>query len=211
MGIDSREVAVHSDIVIAYRDLFSPGEGYVVYAGTGSIAAYIDPSGVFHRAGGRGVLLDDAGGGFWIAREALQHVWRREDEEPGSWQRSSLALALFQRIGGDDWAHTRQYFYGRERGEIGQLALAVAETAEADEVSSDILRRAGKELARLARAMIDRYGLRPVALAGRAAVLHPIIEAEMRAALPHETKLTVRAAEAHVAAARIAARTAVTS
>jgi N-acetylglucosamine kinase-like BadF-type ATPase len=210
-GTESGEVAVHSDIDIAYRDLFNPGEGYVVYAGTGSIAAYIDPAGVFHRAGGRGVLLDDAGGGFWIAREALQYVWRREDEQPGAWQQSALARALFQLIGGEDWAHSRQYFYGRERGEIGQLALAVAETADTDQVSSGILRRAGHELARLAIAMINRYGIRPVALAGRAAVLHPIIEAEMRAALPPETKLSVRVAESHIAAARIAARAAAAS
>lgn len=199
-------VSVHSDIDIAYRDLFLPGEGYVVYAGTGSIAAYIDDAGVFHRAGGRGVLLDDGGGGFWIAREALRYIWRQEDECPGSWQKSPMAVEMFKRIGGSDWSFSRQFFYGRERGDIGKLALAVAASANDDAVARTILCAAGSELARLGNAMIKRFGARPIALAGRAALLHPSIESTMRAALPEAVTMTVRVSEAHIAAARIAAK-----
>jgi len=198
-------IALHSDIEIACLDLFAPGEGYVVYAGTGSIAAFIDSAGHFHRAGGRGVILDDAGGGFWIAVEALRHIWRGEDAKPGAWRDSPLAVAMFDRLGGSDWAQSREFIYHRERGEIGQLALAVAAAADADPVALDILRRAGVELARLGEAMISRFGPRPIALAGRVVQLHPIIEPAMRAALPAGTELNVRVSEAHVAAARIAA------
>ena len=127
LEISADAVAMKSDIEIAYLDLFAPGEGYVVYAGTGSIAAFIEAGGTFHRAGGRGVMLDDAGGGFWIAREALRHIWRREDEQPGAWRDSLMALEIFKRIGGDDWSFTRRFVYAGERGEIGKLALAVAE------------------------------------------------------------------------------------
>ncbi len=209
-GLIDNEVVLGSDIEIACLDLFKPGEGIVVYAGTGSIAAFIDARGQFHRAGGRGVILDDAGGGFWIAREALKHIWRAEDEQPGCWERSPLAVSVFKRIGGSDWASTREFVYGgnssASRGEIGKLALAVAEVAEVDAVAQEILNEAGRELARLARAMIQRYGPRPVALAGRVAQLHPSIEKSMRLALPLSTQLTVRNSEAHHAAARIAAR-----
>jgi hypothetical protein len=69
-------ISMRNDVEIAYLDSFAPGEGYLVYAGTGSIAAWIDADGQFHRAGGRGVTLDDGGGGFWIAREAMRHIWR---------------------------------------------------------------------------------------------------------------------------------------
>ena len=110
LGIASQAVSVHSDIEIAFRDLFALGEGYVVYAGTGSIAAFIDEAGVFHRAGGRGVLLDDGGGGFWIAREALRYIWRLEDERPGSWKASPMANEIFKRLGGSDWSFSRQFF-----------------------------------------------------------------------------------------------------
>ena len=78
LALDAVDVRLGNDIDIAYRDSFEPGEGYLVYAGTGSIAAWIDADGVFHRAGGRGVLLDDGGGGYWVAREALRHIWRRQ-------------------------------------------------------------------------------------------------------------------------------------
>ncbi len=104
-------VTLSNDIELAYLASFAPGAGYLVYAGTGSIGAYIDADHVFHRAGGRGVLLDDGGGGFWIAREALRHIWRNEDEQPGCWRDSPLAQAVFEHIGGADWNLSRQFIY----------------------------------------------------------------------------------------------------
>jgi glucosamine kinase len=184
LALDASQVTTMSDIEVAYRGAFAPSEGYIVYAGTGSIACFIDANNVFQRAGGRGVGLDDGGGGYWMAREALRHLWRREDERPGAWQDSPLAHAVFKRIGGSDWDASRKFFYTQERGEIGTLALAVAETADADPVSREILRGAGIELARLGAAMIVRYGARPIALAGRAAKLHSIIEVTIRERLP---------------------------
>jgi glucosamine kinase len=166
-AIDANHVRIMSDIEVAYRGEFKPGEGYIVYAGTGSIAAFIDGNDEFQRAGGRGVGLDDGGGGYWMAREALRHIWRREDERPGAWRNSALAHALFKRIGSSEWADSRNFFYSRERGEIGALAVAIAETADADPISRDILRQAGNELARLGAAMVNRFGPRPIALAGR--------------------------------------------
>jgi glucosamine kinase len=210
LGLMVSEVALGSDIEIAYRDLFKPGEGYVVYAGTGSIAAFIDERGQLHRAGGHGVILDDAGGGFWIACQALRYIWRAEDERPGSWDQSPMAIAVFKRIGGSDWPRSREFIYGSNsaetRGEIGKLALAVAEVADVDPVAAEILSEAGRELARLARAMLSRFGSRPVALSGRVVELHPLIEKSMRLALPLSTQLQVRASEAHIAAARVAAK-----
>jgi N-acetylglucosamine kinase-like BadF-type ATPase len=197
-------IGMRNDVEIAYLDSFAPGEGYLVYAGTGSIAAWIDADGQFHRAGGRGVTLDDGGGGFWIAREAMRHIWRLEDEQPGVWQQSAMARAVFAQIGGSDWSVSRQFIYGQDRGAIGRLALAVAASADADPVARNILERAGSELARIALALVGRYGERPIALGGRAAHLHPLIAQSMRAALPSELSLTPRHTLAHHAAARIA-------
>jgi N-acetylglucosamine kinase-like BadF-type ATPase len=203
--IPASVITLCNDIEIAYAACFQPGEGYLVYAGTGSIGAWIDGAGVFHRAGGRGVVLDDGGGGFWIAREALRHIWRIEDEQPGAWQNSAMARAVFDHIGGSDWALSRQFIYGHERGAFGQLALAVAASADADPAASAILRGAGDELARLALALSSRFGPRPVALSGRAATLHPLIAATMRAALPLDLPLALAGSAAHLAAARAAA------
>ncbi len=206
LGLDPAVIALHSDIEIAYLALFSPGEGYVIYAGTGAIAAFIDAKGVFHRAGGRGAIIDDAGGGFWIAIEALRHIWRGEDAQPGLWRDSPMAIDMFGRLGGSDWILTRQFVYQRDRGEIGELALAVAATADKDSAARDILMRAGHELARLVSAMTTRFGPKPIAFAGRVAQLHPAIEQSLRAALPPGTALQIRSPEAHVVAARIAAK-----
>ena len=205
LGVERNAIAMCNDIDIAYRACFLPGEGYLVYAGTGSIGAFIDADGQFHRAGGRGVVLDDGGGGFWIAREALRHIWRREDEAPGSWQDSPMARAVFAHVGGSDWADSRQFIYGQERGEVGKLALAVAASAGQDPAADAILLEAGRELGRLAKALIARFGPRPVALSGRAADLHPAIAASMRASLPSGTIVTQSAMRAHHAAARLAA------
>jgi N-acetylglucosamine kinase-like BadF-type ATPase len=206
LSLPLKAITLSNDIEIAYLAHLAPGEGYLVYAGTGSIGAFIDAEHHFHRAGGRGVSLDDGGGGYWIAREALRHIWRGEDEEPGRWKTSPMACAAFEHIGGSDWTLSRQFIYGQERGAIGKLALAVAASAGADPVAASILESAGVELARLAQALLARYGQRPVVLSGRAAGLHPLIAASMRAALPAGTTLTHINNLAYVAAARIAAR-----
>ena len=203
LHLDPVRIHFCSDMEIAYRASFAPGEGYLVYAGTGSIGAFVDSHGQFHRTGGRGVVLDDGGGGFWIAKEALRHIWRLEDERPGSWEQSPLAQAVFDYVGGADWACSRQFIYGQERGAVGKLALAVAAAADHDPVAADILRAAGRELARLALALTGRFGPRPVAVSGQAAELHPLIVDTMRTALPG-IALTQTPGQAHHAAARMA-------
>jgi glucosamine kinase len=208
LGLDPGAVTVGSDIETTYLDLFAPGEGYVIYAGTGSVGAFIDEKGELHRIGGRGVTVDDAGGGFWIARAALRRVWRAEEERPGSWRESALATEIFRLIGGSEWADTRRYVYEGTRGDVGVLALAVAQTADRDPVSREILRMAGNELARMGRVMTERFGPRPIALTGRAAEMHKDIAARMRELLPPATQLQLRPCRGHHAAAHLAMRAA---
>lgn len=198
-------VKISNDIEVAFLDVFRPGEGYLVYAGTGSIAAYIDEQEQFHRAGGHGYILDDAGSGYWIAREALKHIWREEDLHPGAWRLSPMAKAIFDQIGGQEWNHSRDFIYQRSRGEVGKLALAVAATADNDQMAMTILNEAGSELARLARAMCLRFGDKPIALSGRVQDLHPIIFASMKHHLPDNCSLRSCKNVAHHRAARIAA------
>jgi N-acetylglucosamine kinase-like BadF-type ATPase len=204
-GVAGDAVQAMSDIELLCRAAFAPGQGCVLYAGTGSIAAVLDAGGGLHRAGGRGPLIDDAGGGHWIAREALRWIWRAEDEAPGSTAGSALALAVGGLIGGLDWARTRAWVHGASRGELGTLALAVAAAAGEDPAALAILQAAGRELARLAAALQRRVGEGPLALAGRVFDLHPAIEASLRAALLPGTRVQRLAQAAHHAAARMAA------
>ncbi len=206
LSLPATAISLCSDIELAYRARFAPGEGYLIVAGTGSIGAWIDADGQFHRAGGRGVILDDGGGGFWIARAALRHIWRGEDEAPGRWRQSPLAHAVFAHIGSEQWDASRKFMYTQERGTVGKLAQAVASAADTDPVAMAILQQAGQELARLASALIARFGARPVALSGRAFQLHPAIGASLRAALPAATVILQGIEPAHVAAAFFAAK-----
>ncbi|HPP83647.1 MAG TPA: BadF/BadG/BcrA/BcrD ATPase family protein [Rubrivivax sp.] len=210
LGIDAQAAQATSDIEMLCLAAFvdaPPGTGIVLYAGTGSIAALRDARGVLQRAGGRGHLIDDAGGGHWIAREALARVWRAEDESPGAWHASPLAQRLFAHIGGSDWAATRQHVYGPgagERGRLGRLALAVAEAADTDAAARSVLEDAGRELARLVRALLRRHGAQPVVRAGRVFDLHPAVADALHAALPAGTPLRALGMPAQHAAARLA-------
>ncbi len=180
LGLAPGAVRIENDMWIAYHAVFAPGTGHIVYAGTGAIALHIAADGQEIRAGGRGMLIDDAGSAFWIGRCALDHVWRARDFDPAA--TSALGAALDQAIGGADWDLHRSHVYGGGRNAVAQLARAVAEAD--DPVARDILGRAGAELARLALALVGRVGDRPVALLGRAATLHPAIAAGFRAAAP---------------------------
>ena len=207
LGTPAARVRVVSDITLAFLDAFTPGAGCLVYAGTGSVALCIEADGQVHRAGGRGSLLDDGGSGYWMAREALRRVWRAEDESPGVWRESVLAQRLFAQIGDSSWSGTRAFVYQGTRGQIGELAQAVAVAAQDGDLAAlEILRGAGQELARLVLALRRRVGARPVGLAGRAASLHPLILRTVAEAVPPDAAPRQLALHSHATAARLAAQ-----
>ena len=175
-GCPEDRILVVDDMWLGYRARFAPGEGIVVYSGTGSIGYHLAADGEIIRAGGRGVLIDDGGSAAWIAAEALRRLLRREDEAPGSGWESALGHAFAQALGGASWDAVRTHVYGGDRGSLGLLARAVATAGDAgDATAAEIFGQAGVELARLALALRARAGAKPVALCGRAATLSPLI------------------------------------
>lgn len=205
-------ITLVSDIELTHRAHFEPGDGYIVYAGTGSYSSFIDIQRGLHRRGAHGGILDDGGSGFWIAREALKQVWRREDEQSGQWRQSPMAEALFAQLGGSDWAHTRQFVYGQSnaqmRGRMGIMATAVGATADRDTSAKNILVAAGKELARLGNILCDQFGNRPIQFAGRVFDLHPIIFETARATITKENHHIIQLSSTR-SLAKIAAQIAV--
>lgn len=169
LGIPGDRVHVTHDMAVAYRSAFAPGQGVVVYAGTGSIAYHepSEPTSEPLRVGGHGYLIDDAGGGFWIGRRALQSVLRERDRL-GRRPTGSMAEQLYARIGSDRWEDVRAFVYGGGRTAVASLAPAVGAAAAAgDDDARTILHEAGAALARLARVMFERLGGQlPVALMG---------------------------------------------
>jgi len=203
LGAQPADMIVIDDIALAYMANFAPGEGHLVSAGTGSIGVHIGRDGSLIRVGGRGILIDDAGSGSWIALRAIDQVYRVLDQSGSFDGIRDLAQHLFDTIGGSDWQDVRQFVYAGDRGRIGSLAVAVARAAEAgDAVALSILRRAGVELARLADALVSRAGDCPIGLIGGVLGLHPVIEEEIRRNLTGRDVRLV-AADASLAAARL--------
>lgn len=183
LGVTPDHTIIVDDMILAYVSVFAPGEGHLISAGTGSIGIHIGREGHV-RVGGRGILIDDAGSGSWIALRALDLMFRRLDHDGGFDALAPLARHMFAVIGGDDWHAVRQFVYGGDRGRIGTLAVAVARAAgEGDETALGILRDAGRELALLGTALVARAGRRPIGFVGGVLKLNPVIEDEIRRAL----------------------------
>ena len=200
LRIDPAVIEVQDDLWIGYHAVFRPGQGHVVYAGTGSVGMHIRVDGSVLRVGGRGMLIDDGGSAFAIGRAALNLVYRRIDrgEAPGV-----LGQALFAAVGDESWNTMRAHVYGGGRTAVALLARVVAEVGEGDPAALAVLGEAGRELAVLARALIARAGACEVVLLGRAAGLHPAIAQAMVEALPG-VSVRMAVTDAALAAARLA-------
>jgi N-acetylglucosamine kinase-like BadF-type ATPase len=204
--VPEERVFVAEDMWIAYLSYFALGEGILVYSGTGSIGYYLTKDKDVIRVGGLGNLIDDGGSGFWIAREALKAVLRKEEESPGEGWSTRLGVALAEAVGGTAWNDVRTFVYGGDRGKIGALARAVADAAHSgDDTALHILCDAGRELARLANSLIKRLGQRPVALVGGSSRLHPIVAEAFRGDLPAATEVITSDVDAALTAAHLAA------
>ena len=184
-AIHPKNIELSDDMELAFRAVFAPGAGHLVSAGTGSIGLHLTADGDVIRVGGRGLLIDDAGSGTWIALNALDQLYRRIDETGGPADAAILAAELYEEMGGAGWDQTRSFVYGSDRGRIGTLAQAVARAAtQGDPVAQDILERAAMELARLAKALVARTESLPVAFVGGITTLHESIKPALHTALP---------------------------
>jgi glucosamine kinase len=174
-SLEPSSVAIMSDMDLAYLSHFEPGEGILVYAGTGSIAWHIRADGTTARAGGRGYLIGDHGGGFSIGQQALEFVTTLIDvsDQP---EQHALARAVFEHIGSSDWSTVREYVYGGGHSAVAALAPVVGQVAARGDVDAQkILERAGEDLSALAQRLMRRVGILPIVLTGGALRVSPIV------------------------------------
>ena len=145
------EVRVSNDALIALWGALAGGEGVAVLAGTGSIALARAADGREGRAGGWGHLLGDEGSGYWLGREALGVYLRTLESRDGAGPLSTLVERAVEGRSVTEaiaWLHTGDQQVSR----IAALAPLVSTAAEAgDSLALDILRRAARALADLAR------------------------------------------------------------
>ena len=169
IGHKARTVVVN-DALVALVAGAGDNPGVVIVAGTGSIAYGKDSTGHAARAGGWGYLLGDEGGGFWIGRAALLSAVRQYDGRGPATLLTDMVLAQMKLDSPTRLIH-EIYYRDLHRHAIASLAALVQRAAEAgDAVATDILARAGTELASAAASVITRLGMRgdvfPTILAG---------------------------------------------
>jgi len=201
-GVAPQNCITVDDMTLAYASIFQPGQGHLISAGTGSIGLHIGSGDTYVRVGGRGILIDDAGSGSWIALRALDLLFRRLDTDGSFDAVALLAEELEKQLGSVDWHVVREFIYGGDRGRIGTLSLAVSAAAErGDATARAILAEAGQELASMAKALAGRVGERPIAFVGGVLAL-PGMRTSITAALP-DSVVRFPEADAALVAARM--------
>lgn len=178
------QAELFDDITAAYLAVFQPGKGHLVSSGTGSFGIHVAADGTQVRVGGRGILVDDAGSGSWIALRAVERLYRVYDRDGNFDTMPRLAQHVFATVGGTEWRHVREFIYAGDRGQIGTLAIAIGRAADDHEpFALELLSRAGTELAEIALNLITRAGPCPLAFIGGALDLHSSIKKAINAKL----------------------------
>jgi glucosamine kinase len=159
IGFKTRTLVVN-DALIALVAGAGDKAGVVLVAGTGSIAYGKDATGRAARAGGWGYLLGDEGGGFWIGRAALSAVVRQYDGRGPATLLTELVLA---RLNLSSPTALIREIYDRDvhrRTITGLASIVQTAMTQGDAVATDILTRAGAELASAASSVISRLEMR---------------------------------------------------
>lgn len=165
----SSPIDVIGDMEIALEAAFDRGPGVIVIAGTGSIAYGRDAQGKTVRAGGWGFAIGDEGSAHWIGRTAVSAILRASDrsEEPAQ---SALAAALCKEWNVDSLSDLARVANSLPPPNFAALFPPVVSAQ--DEISIEILRQAGRELAEVASVVMtrlfgkDHIGPVPVATTG---------------------------------------------
>ncbi|HJR08488.1 MAG TPA: BadF/BadG/BcrA/BcrD ATPase family protein [Pyrinomonadaceae bacterium] len=154
LGINSIEVVTDADIALYGATNGKPG--LVLIAGTGSICCGRSARRKHVCAGGWGPLAGDEGSGSWIARRALQAVARASDGRGGATSLGEAACQYFNVASQDDLS-LAIYAPSMTNERIAGFARHVIEAAGArDAVATEIVADAGRELAALARTVIQK-------------------------------------------------------
>lgn len=163
----AQEIHVYSDAAVALDGAFLGGPGVIVIAGTGSVAWGRNEKGQEARAGGWGHIIDDAGSGFDLGRQALAASLRAHD---GRGPQTSLTRRLTTALGVEGPLDFPGAARRLDPSRMASLARVVIEAAdEGDLVARAIVRNAASHLAEIATAVWKKLNLsrgHPVAPVG---------------------------------------------
>jgi N-acetylglucosamine kinase-like BadF-type ATPase len=151
--LPNAEISVVGDMVIAAEAALQHHPGVVAIAGTGSIAFGRNQDGETARAGGWGYAISDEGSGQWIGKTAVSEAMRSFDAQRRTFLLERI-LHGWQLPSRDDLV---RYANSSPPPSFAELFPVVQKAAtEHDVLASDILTRAGSELAQLVLTVIHR-------------------------------------------------------
>jgi N-acetylglucosamine kinase len=166
--------------------------GVSVVAGTGSLIGGFKNDELVLQMGGWGALLGDEGSAYDVAMQGIRAAVRAWD---GRESKNVLIQAVQEFFGVQDLRELVPLFYqqGVPRHKVAEFAKSVVEKAcGGDPVAAKILKRAGRDLARDARACAERLFTRadefPVAMTGgmfKSAIFRGGFEECFRQFFPH--------------------------
>lgn len=146
------------DLAAAHAGALTGATGVVVIGGTGSAAWGRNAAGGSWQAGGWGWLVDDKGGGHWLALRALEAACEAEDGRGPATGLGARAAAFFGVAGLRELL--RELHAGkRDRAALAGFAREVRAAADAgDAVARGLVAAGVRELLRLAEAVRARVG-----------------------------------------------------
>lgn len=147
-----------NDMICGWAGSLACEDGINLVAGTGSIG-YGERDGRAARVGGWGEVFGDEGSAYWIAAQGLNAFTRMSD---GRLTRGPLHAAMRDALSLVDDLDICARIMGQRgmpRNEIASLTRVVESAAqEGDACAQDILERAARELAELARTLRGALG-----------------------------------------------------
>jgi glucosamine kinase len=173
-----RDVVLEHDLLGVFYSGTAGWDGYVLIAGTGTVAARIRGGELDRVAGGKGWLLGDAGGGFWIGHAVARAVVAALDGQQHDTALTGLVLEAMG-IDADPDTPTRRaeaqrqlvsHLYARPPISLADFA-PLAFRAQDDRVARPILVGASAALADLLAAVRSRDLPGPVVVGGSVIVL----------------------------------------
>ncbi|HYH00634.1 MAG TPA: BadF/BadG/BcrA/BcrD ATPase family protein [Terriglobales bacterium] len=147
------EVIVVGDNEVALEAAFSGAPGVIVASGTGSIAYGRNEHGQTARAGGHGFAISDEGSGHWIGRAAVVAAMRAFDRQ----QDTQLHCYIQDAFQVETREQVVKVANATPPPNFARLFPLVVQAAESgDTVASEVLARAGEELAELAIIVLQK-------------------------------------------------------
>ncbi|RAP74921.1 N-acetylglucosamine kinase [Paenibacillus montanisoli] len=165
------DLTIAGDQETALHGALERNNGLIVIAGTGSICYGINESGISHRTGGFGHLIDDEGSGYSIGRDLLTAVVRAYDGRDSA---TVITRMVFDRLGFKSVGELVGFVYDRNRNkqEIAALAPILSEACEqGDPAALRIADRSAQSLVGLVVPVAERLSLQRGTLAMDGSVL----------------------------------------